>query len=199
VKNETEEDFMKRTSIMGISMTSRSRRRMLVFIVYFLLAIFVVLGVALHRDNLLLKPGDFLSGFNLLFVILFTGVSRLIFGSLIEQTTFPVPPQEGPGDGRPISLFGSARPMGSPDERDLEVRNRAYFQSFRMIAVYSVLLWFAYSFLNAFWMPQVSLNIAALLLFPLIVMAITLPQALLLWSEPDVPAPDEEMSSASAR
>jgi len=190
---------MKETSILGISMTRRSRRRMLVFTVYLLLAVFVVLGVALHRDNHLLRPGDFLSGFNLLFVILFTGVSRLIFGRLIEQTTFPVPPQEGPGSDRPISLFGNVRRPADPDERDMAVRNWAYFQAFRMIAVYSVLLWFAYSFLNAFWMPQVSLNIAALLLFPLIVMATTLPQAVLLWSEPDTPAPDEELSSAAAR
>jgi hypothetical protein len=189
---------MKETSILGISMTRRSRRRMLVFTVYLLLGTFVVLGVALHRDNHLLRPGDFLGGFNLLFVILFTGVSRLIFGRLVEQTTFPVPPQEGPGSYRPISLFGNVRRPTDPDERDMAVRNWAYFQAFRMIAVYSVLLWLVYLGLNAS-MVQISLNIAALLLFPLIAMATTLPQAVLLWSEPDVPASDEELSSAAAR
>jgi hypothetical protein len=170
-----------------------------VFTVYLLLVIIIVFGVARHRDNYLLKPGDFLGGFNLLFVILFTSVSRLIFGSLVEQTTFPVPPQEGAGSDRPTSLFGYARrPTDAPDERDMAVRNWAYFQSFRMVAVYAVLLWLVYLVLNIS-MVQISLNIAALLLFPLIAMATTLPQAVLLWSEPDLPAPDEELSSAAAR
>jgi hypothetical protein len=189
---------MKQTSILGISMTRRSRRRALVFTVYVLLAIFAVLEMALHRDTQLLKPGDFLGGFNLLFVVVFTGVSRLAFGRLVEQTTFPFSPQDGSGSDRPISLFGSVRRPTDPDERDMAVRNWAYFQAFRIIAVYSVLLWFAYLLLNVS-MVQISLNIAAMLLFPLIVMAITLPQAVLLWSEPDLFASDEELSSATAR
>jgi hypothetical protein len=189
---------MKSTSILGISMTRRSRRRMLVAVVYLLLAAFVVFGVVLRHNNNLLRPGDFLGGFNLLFVILFTGVSRVIFGQMVDQTTFPVPPQEGPGSGLPVSLLEYARkPASAPDERDLAVRNRAYFLAFRIIAAYSALLWLVYVALNS-WTTQVSVNLAALLLFPLIVMAITLPQAILLWSEPDLPAPDEELRPATA-
>jgi hypothetical protein len=190
---------MKETSIFGISMTRRSRRRMLVLTVYLLLTALVTLGVALKRDNHFLRPGDFVSGFNLLFVLLFSGISRSIFGQLVEQTTFPTPPREGPGSALPVSLMEYARkPLGSPDERDLEVRNRAYFQAFRIIASYSVVLWLIYLLLNAT-IAQISLNLATLLLFPLIVMTITLPQAVLLWSEPDLPAPDEELSAAPAR
>jgi hypothetical protein len=44
-------------------------------------------------------------------------------------------------------------------------------------------------------MTQISLSMAALLLFPLIVMATTLPQAVLLWSEPDLSPSEEELSS----
>jgi hypothetical protein len=188
---------MKETSILGISMTRRSRRRMLVSAVYLLLSLFVIFGVAFRWDNRLPRPGDFWLEGNILFVVLFTGVSRVIFGSLVEQTTFPTPTQEG--RGLPLSLFAQRRKStDAPDERDLAVRNRAYFHAFRYIAAYSAILWMVYSALNSL-MTQISLSMAALLLFPLIVMATTLPQAVLLWSEPDFSPSEEELGSVPAR
>ena len=41
-------------------------------------------------------------------------------------------------------------------------------------------------------------SLSSIRLFPLIVMAITIPQAILLWSKPDIPAPNEELSPATA-
>lgn len=154
----------------------------------------VVLRLALHHDFFM--QGAALNAFNFLFVVVFTGVSRVVFGQLVEQTTFPLPPQEGPGNGRPESLLAYARhPVSAGrdlDERDLMVRNRAYFYAFRFIAIYSALLWIAYSFVT-----RISLQAAALLLLPLIVMAITLPQAVVLWTEPDVPAFEDELAESA--
>jgi len=185
---------MHNTSIFGISMVKRSRRRVFVTVVYLLLTALITLAV--WRRHGLLR-GSVLSNFNLLFVILFMGISRSLFGQIFRQDTFPA------ADNRRvswkyISIFGSYHDpdgMEDADERQLAVRNRAYFRAFQVTAIYASLLWFAIAGVYSF-RDTVSLDLVALFAFPLLVMAVTLPQAWVLWTEPDLPSLDEELVSA---
>ena len=191
---------MKATKFLGISMERRSRRRLLVVCTYLFLC--AVMGAALFvKGGRLLRPGDGLGAFNLMFIILFTGLSRVVFGSLVRQSTLPVPePEELQARGTP-SLFHSEKYSEAlPDERELAVRNWAYFFSFRFVTVYMIALWLGYAALNAMGRAMISLNVFGLLMFPALVMAFTLPQALILWIEPDVPLEQaEDMLPASSR
>ena len=87
---------------------------------------------------------------------------------------------------------------GSPemeeiDERELAVRNLAHLQAFRIIHLYSVLvvivlfIWHEVS-------PSTIFRCAAIALLLLALLSFTLPQAIILWTEPDVP---EEARSSS--
>jgi hypothetical protein len=177
---------MQRTKFLGISMTQRSHRRVLVACVYSFLTALVVSAGLIHQRNPLLGT-DFIAGINTVFVLVFTGISRLAFGALVPQATFPVPADNTPNRWKYISIANPLRYTGpgDPDERELEVRNRAYFIAFRIAAVYSVLLWPVFLFLNMN-VHAIPVSLAASLVFPLIVMALTLPQAVVLWTEPDV-------------
>jgi hypothetical protein len=186
---------MQRTKFLGISMAERSHRRALVAGVYVLLAAFLVgVGVAHHRNPLVAQ--DFISGINVVFILVFSGISRLVFGSLVKQATFPVP-ADNPEPWKYISI---AKPVpytgpGDPDERELAVRNRSYYFAFRLMALYAVLLWPVFLIMNMN-VRSISVSLSATLVFPLIVMALTLPQAVVLWTEPDVPVDDGELAVA---
>jgi hypothetical protein len=78
------------------------------------------------------------------------------------------------------------RSEDEPDERDIAVRNAAYFQSYRALAVYSIAIWVASPLFFALKAPTAVRGLQ-LLIMPLLAMALTLPQAVVLWTEPDVP------------
>ena len=188
---------MHNTSILGISMVKRSRRRVFVTVVYLLLSALIALVIWIRHD---LFSGSFLSTFNLLFIILFTGISRALFGQMCRQDTFPA---AAVGDNKTVSwryntIFGSYRDPNAvedADERQLAVRNRAYFKAFQSIAIYTALLWLVIAVISRF-RSAIPLDLMALSVFPLLVMAVTLPQAWVLWTEPDLPIADEELAPA---
>lgn len=61
------------------------------------------------------------------------------------------------------------------------MRNAAYFEAYRVLALYSFLLViFALS-------GSSTASVLPPLAMPLLVMALSLPQAVILWTEPDVP------------
>jgi hypothetical protein len=82
------------------------------------------------------------------------------------------------------------RNKDEPDEREVAVRNAACFEAYRALAVYSFAIGLA---IWAAWPLFISLNastvvrVLQLLFMPLLAMALTLPQAVVLWMEPDVP------------
>lgn len=157
--------------ILGVSMVRRKNRRWLVLVTYAaLLALILVVTVLLPWDRALHSPG--------LLLLLCVFVSRGVFGSLVKNTLYTRRSSET------ISLGlapGRNREDGEPDERELAVRNAAYFEAYRVLALYSFLLVvFALIGSNtASVLPQLAM--------PLLVMAYTLPQAVVLWTEPDVP------------
>jgi hypothetical protein len=185
---------MQRTKFLGISMTRRSRRRALVVSVYVLLAALIVSVALAHGRNPLLSS-DFGGGINFVFVVVFTGISRLGFGSLVRQATVPVR-ADSRNQWKYISI---TKPVpytgpGDPDERELVVRNWAYYLSFRLMAAYLLPLWAVILIVNMK-AHSISVNLASALLFPLIVMALTLPQAVVLWTEPDAAVEDGALAT----
>jgi hypothetical protein len=177
-------------------MAERSHRRGLVVTVYGLVAALIV-GVGLAHGRNPLATGDFLGDFNFIFILIFSGISRLAFGSLVRQATVPMA-NPAHNEWKYISIT-KAVPYtgpGDPDERELAVRNRAYYVAFRLIAAYLVLLWLVFLILSKY-AGSISVSLAASLVFPLLVMALTLPQAVVLWTEPDLPANDGDLVAAS--
>jgi hypothetical protein len=73
-----------------------------------------------------------------------------------------------------------------PDEREVAVRNAAYFEAYRVLAMYSIAAWVAWPFIFLL-RASTAVQVLLLLTMPLLAMALTLPQAVVLWTEPDVP------------
>jgi hypothetical protein len=107
------------------------------------------------------------------------------------------------GDNKTVAwryntIFASYRDpiaVEDADERQLAVRSRAYFRAFQSIAIYTALLWLVIAVISRF-RSAIPLDLMALSMFPLLVMAVTLPQAWVLWTEPDLPIADEELAPA---
>jgi hypothetical protein len=160
-------------------MVRRSNRRLLVAMTY---ASFL----ALMATVIIIFPsGPQMNAVWLcVFPLAYNLVSRAIFGKLVKDTVLPEL-----GGGGMISL-GLAprrrRDEDGPDEREVAVRNAAYFEAYRALAMYSIALWLA-------WPPifllsaSTAVRVLLLLTMPLLAMALTLPQAVVLWTEPDVP------------
>ncbi len=182
------------TRLFGISMTSRSNRRVLVVVTYAVTAMVLAGFYTLMRfitaipDHTYLKVLlSFLTWvpfFFVLFAIPGIGYHRGLFGRLVPEQTFSfkVPAVRTLGLSRGIP---DEQPQG--DEREMAVRNSAYFLSFKIVA------WYAYLYLFLCVVPLVTREneIARVVAFfaaiPLVIMLFTLPQAVILWMEPDLP------------
>lgn len=157
--------------ILGLSMVRRKNRRWLVAVTYAaLLALILVVTV--------IRPWSLALNSRVWLLLLCAFVSRGVFGRLVKQTLYTR------RWGETISLGLAPTPYrddDEPDERELAVRNAAYFEAYRVLALYSFLLV----------MLTLSGSSAASVLtpvaMPLLVLALTLPQAVVLWTEPDVP------------
>jgi hypothetical protein len=161
-------------------MVRRNNRRWLVAITY---ATFLALMAALI---IILSPTRGQNGTVLMMclVLAYNGVSRAVFGSLVRNTVLP---EVRGGEVTSLGLT-PARRRGEdePDERDVAVRNAAYFQAYRAVAVYSIVLWLASPMVYEV-SASTALRLIQLVTMPLVAMALTLPQAVILWTEPDVP------------
>jgi len=83
------------------------------------------------------------------------------------------------------------------DERDIAVRDRAHYLALsviRLVALLLALVVWAAILLRAHWLP----GVAALGCYALLILAMTLPQAILLWTEPDlISDPEAEPAPAT--
>ena len=169
--------MLKTPVLLGFSMASRHNRRLLVAITYVtLLLLILTLSVLRFRSEAM----------HILFwlLIAIALVSRGVFGSMVKQTLLIRRWDETIGLGlAPLRN----RDEDEPDERELAVRNAAYYVAYRVLALY------CFIFVPYLISVPFLLNgaIAALVLpmiaMPLLVLALTLPQAVVLWTEPDVP------------
>ncbi|MEJ2009403.1 MAG: hypothetical protein P8Z30_14825 [Acidobacteriota bacterium] len=85
-----------------------------------------------------------------------------------------------------LGLTPGPRDPVDPDEREMAIRNAAYYRSFRIIRAYSITLVLAIPLWQDLGLPipRQSWMVAFLLLA---FVGVTLPQAVILWTEPDVP------------
>jgi len=171
--------MLRTPAILGFPMVRRNNRRLLVIATYGTLLVLMAAYI------LLLPSRDLLNAINMCFVLAYVGASRGVFGRLVKETVLPEP-----HGGEMISLgLAEARPHRSednPDEREVVVRNAAHFQAYRALAVYSIALWLVSPFFFS-WSGSMGVRGFMLLAMPLLAMAVTLPQAVVLWTEPDVP------------
>lgn len=175
--------MFKQARFLGISLKARSRRRVLVLITFALMAA----SIAVISIQSVPKAANLVGNFTLLVFIV---VTRGIFGSVVAQQLVPLQPEDA---GRRIQPLGLSRPIQpldpdliEPDEYEIAVRNDAYFRAYRCVAAFSfvvmiVVVWF----FSAPAPIRQFLTFATIL--TLVAMIFTLPQAIILWQQPDMP------------
>jgi hypothetical protein len=163
-------------TIFGISMVSRERRRWLVVLCYAALSLLILLSYTASSDA---------ARFILAFFAMLAGIyiQFVIFCKLAKDA---VPP--GPEGGLDLSLNTLFHKSG-PDERQVAVRNAAYYRAYRVVAVY---LWLILLIMPVgSWIiarnAGLNENLLGLIGLSFIVLVFTLPQAIILWTEPDIP------------
>ena len=150
---------------LGMDMARRSNRRWLVAVTY---AALLALGTALW--TLGGNRGEAIA-FTLLLLVTSLFVNQIVFG--------------GYGCWGLIRPFNTNAPLGSRasrhnDERDLRRRDRMHFYAYRIVVSLILLGYFLGR--DPFQHPQVG----NALLVGALILGLTLPQALLLWIEPDM-------------
>lgn len=182
------------TELFGISMAPRASRRALVVITYGLTAGIIAAFVLLARwygtipEHSLVRPLLMLLAILPLFVVQVlipgSGCFPGVFGRFVPEQTFSVRAQSIQTIG--LSPNGLEK-LAQGDERERAVRNSAYFLAFKIIA------WYAFFYLLLCVFPLVNRAgetariVAAAAAIPMVVMLFTLPQAIVLWTEPDLP------------
>ncbi len=173
-------------------MAPRRNRRVMVVAVYLAIA-------AMPLAQALTHPTELYRNVGFMVPLILLLVARNVFGAIVPAHTWDDRRFEM-ADTRGVDIVSVTNPERNqkikqipidpePDERDIAVRNSIFFTAFKGIAAYSVLLWLA---TTAFLNPHMPYGIYGMVIiqyamFPLMVMACTLPQAMILWDEPDLP------------
>jgi hypothetical protein len=182
-----------------IDMAARSRRRWLVVLVYLVLAALMAAGWFLDRWRV---TGCYLFFATLLINRLFLG--GYYFGGLIKPFNGKAPRRaEVVSDVQLLLRVYRAEPHESEyrnDEREIDQRGRAHYLAYQGLTLALVGLWGVANFhankssLLA-WLPIPADQLLYGLTTALVGVALTLPQAILLWTEPDMEAELEEPSA----
>jgi len=146
-------------------MVSRERRRWLVVLCYAAWSLLILLGITASSDS---------ARFILVLFAVFAGtcIQFVIFNKLAKDSVLP---------GQEAILGQSLNTLfhkSGPDERQVAVRNAAYYKAYRVVAVYLLLI------MSVSPAGEAALMGLTALLF---VLVLTLPQAIILWTEPDIP------------
>ena len=180
-------------AILGISMAPQKNRRLLVAVTYTIFVAFE--GILLMMPSWVHELGPLGRQFFDLAGMMLILVPRWYWFPKLTKVT--------PLGGRPTSveitrlgLTPGPHDPYDPDERQVAIRNAAYYQAFRVVVIYSFLLFLAPDFLHRLNDSTAQRWMTALLLL-LVFMAFSLPQAIVLWTEPD--APEEDQVQASSR
>jgi len=183
--------MLRNTEYFGISMSAQRNRRLFVLVTYFGFASLVLVHALRHPGN---SAG---LGFFVLICILLAG--RAAFGYLVPVYPFSYTAASVSAVPEVKSLMhpernerfrDEERDPAPPDERDIIVRNRAYYVAFNTVMVYTLALAVVGGIVSdAQFSKRLPVGaIAPYALLPILLMATTLPQAIILWTEPDVPA-----------
>lgn len=179
--------------LMGkrVDMAPRTHRRALVVLIY---AALTALMVGLFCADHWRTTGYYLVFATFLVNRLFLGGYN--FGGLIKPFSGK-PPRDSQASPHFVLLtlrIYHREPTNSEyrsDERELQQRDRAHYQAYQALAVVLALLWLLSSW-DAFrphllaWIPISSSLLIYGMVLAAIVAALTLPQVILLWTEPDM-------------
>jgi hypothetical protein len=181
-----------------VDLSQRSHRRVLVLCIYATLLLLICALVWLSQ----ISPAWRIGGVYIVFFALL--LNRFLLGGyarggLIRSFTNQEPRPATPPPYIPLGLYLRLSNISDRDwqndERELQLRDHAHYQAYQAIAVLLAVLW-----LVSGWSASTSSMLAWLhvpiqaalstLALSAVLLAITLPQAILLWTEPDMPEPD---------
>ena len=175
----------------GWNMARRSRRRALVVAIYTALAGLFALGFALDLWRS--------SGALMLFAAL--GACWLFLGGHYHRGLIKPfngkPPRNQDGVPSPVQLLFGMRFSADldedyrSDERELADRDRAHYLAYQGLGMALAVLWLPVMFLgrNPHWLEGHNLSLERLvegMMLVCLALFLTLPQAILLWTEPDM-------------
>lgn len=195
---------MRSTTILGFKMEKQSARRSLVVAVYLLLAILVVAGWFLDR---LLETGVYIfwAAFFLNYFVLGgygpEGLVKPFTGTGFRHRPVPSNLVE-------LELYATGNLQNSPseyrnDERELRRRDHVHYQAYQALCVLLAGIWLisVWTLHPPRFIPAGLLPILLyLVVFPVILIALTLPQSIVLWTEPDLdPGSEVEPAPATMR
>lgn len=176
-------------------MEKRTARRRLVVAVYAGLALMIAGGWFLDHLRT--------SGFYVYWAAIL--INWRVFGGygnsgLIKPFSGRAPRQSGPSSLLELELYRYGNLAGPDeakyrnDEREVLRRDRVHYQAYQWIIVLLAVIWLLATWQNdppRFLSAGMMAMMLYLVIVPVIVLAITLPQAILLWTEPDVEMADE--------
>jgi len=173
--------MVKNPAFLGFSMVRRSNRRRLVAIIYAILLGLIAAAIIISPS--VRRPVG-RAGIAWCLFLPYWVASWSILGRLAKDTVLP---QIRGGEMTTLGLTpGRHHGEFDLDEREVAVRNAAYFTAYRAVAVCSFVFWVAF-----FSVLELSAPTARLLVPWLVVLLLevifTLPSAVILWTEPDVP------------
>ena len=190
---------MRRTTVLGFNMEKQIARRRLVVAVYALLAALLVLGWFLDRFGV---TGSIYVYFMAMFL------NWKVLGGygpngLVKPFNGKGPRNEPiPSNLMELELYryGNLDPDAPDqyrnDERELGRRDRVHYQAYQVLAILLCPIWFIaqWEIRPVHFVPPHLLPILLeWIALPAVLLAVTLPQAILLWTEPDfTPDPHEE-------
>lgn len=185
----------------SVDLSQRAHRRALVIVIYAKLLILLgVLAWLCHVSDAWRIGGVYLVFLTLLLNrFLLGGYAR---GGLIRNFSNREPQATTPPPFVLLGLYLRVSNVSDGhwrnDERELQRRDRAHYQAYQATAVLLALLWLLSGWSSATssalgWM-HVSLQAAlSTIALGAVLLAITLPQAILLWTEPDMEGGDGEL------
>jgi len=181
--------------LMGrrVDMAPRVHRRTLVVLIYATLAVLMAALFALDRWR---TTGYYLVFATFLINRVFLGGYN--FGGLVKPFNGK-PPQRSDAPQPFLMLALRVYPQEPvrneycSDERELQQRDRAHYTAYQAMAVVLAVLWLLSGWNNfaprlLAWLPVSPALLVYGVVLAAIVVALTLPQAILLWTEPDMEA-----------
>jgi len=169
-------------TILGISMAPQKNRRMLVAVTYTILvafaAVFVIMPSWVRELGPLSRQFFVLAG-----MLLILAPRWFWYPKLTKLTPFG---QQRSVEMTRLGLTPGPRDPCDPDERQVAIRNAAYYQASRFVIYYSIGLFWTFMFSDHLNRATAD-RVMTFLLLLLFLVASSLPQAIILWTEPDAP------------
>jgi hypothetical protein len=167
--------MIRTPAILGLSLARQANRRILLAVTYLVLLVVTLV-------TLIAFPTIHGLGWALPATYSFLAwefLRRMVEGAIL--------PEWRPGELIGLGLARRVLGRDTPDERDVAVRNAACFQTYRVLALYANALWLTLPGFFAL-SSSTALHLLEVLLLPLLAIALTLPYAVILWGEPDIPS-----------